>query len=197
MSRPEVVWSPPEDARDVTRIGQFMDWLAETRGLQFDSYQALWSWSTTDVEDFWGLFAEWIGVRWRDQPEAVLAERTMPGASWFPGGTLNFAEHALAAAAERPDELAVIAHSQTRDPIELTWAEFAHAVASCRAGLRKLGVGPGDRVCAYVPNIPETLIAFLATASLGAVWSTCAPEFGTKAVIDRFLPDRTQGAVGG
>ena len=110
----------------------------------------------------------------------------MPGARWFPGGTLNYAEHALAAVADRGDESAIVARSQTREPAELTWAELADAVARCRAGLRRLGVGRGDRVAAYLPNIPETLVAFLATASLGAVWSSCAPEFGVRSVVDRF-----------
>src|SRR5690348_11516578 len=110
----------------------------------------------------------------------------MPGARWFPGATLNYAEHALTAGATRPDDVAVIARSQTRAPEELTWSEMADAVARCRAGLVRLGVGPGDRVAAYLPNIPETAIAFLATASLGAIWSSCAPEFGVRSVVDRF-----------
>ena len=110
----------------------------------------------------------------------------MPGARWFPGATLNYAEHALAGAATRPIDVAVVAWSQTRAPQELTWSELADAVARCRAGLVRLGVGPGDRVAAYLPNIPETAIAFLATASLGAIWSSCAPEFGVRSVVDRF-----------
>ena len=110
----------------------------------------------------------------------------MPGARWFPGATLNYAEHALAAAESRTDGVAVVAHSQTRGAVELTWGELADQVGRCRAGLQRLGVGRGDRVAAYLPNIPETLVAFLATASLGAVWSSCAPEFGTRSVVDRF-----------
>ena len=110
----------------------------------------------------------------------------MPGVRWFPGATLNYAEQALAAAADRPDDVAVVARSQTRDAVELTWAELAAAVGAAAAGLRRLGVDTGDRVVAYAPNIPETLIAFLATASIGATWSSCAPEFGVRSVIDRF-----------
>ena len=110
----------------------------------------------------------------------------MPGARWFPGATLNYAEHALAGAATRPLDVAVVARSQTRAPQELTWSALADAVARCRAGLVRLGVGPGDRVAAYLPNVPETAIAFLATASLGAIWSSCAPEFGVRSVVDRF-----------
>ncbi len=110
----------------------------------------------------------------------------MPGVSWFPGGTLNYTEHALAPAAADPDGVAVVARSQTRGPSELTWAELAAQVGAAAEGLRRLGVGAGDRVVAYAPNIPETLVAFLAAASLGAVWASCAPEFGRRAVIDRF-----------
>ena len=110
----------------------------------------------------------------------------MPGVRWFPGATLNYAEQALAPGASRPDAIAVIAISQTRDTIELTWDHLALGVRRCAAALRQLGVGAGDRVVAYAPNIPETLVAFLATASLGAIWSSCAPEFGVRSVIDRF-----------
>jgi acetoacetyl-CoA synthetase len=110
----------------------------------------------------------------------------MPGARWFPGGTLNYAMHALAHAREDRAGVAVIARSQTRDRVEISWADLAEQVARCRAGLIRLGVGAGDRVVAYAPNIPETLVAFLATASLGAVWSSCPPEFGTRSVVDRF-----------
>src|SRR4051812_13618465 len=163
-----------------------MTWLAEGRGRTFDGYHDLWRWSIDDLEGFWGSFAEWIGVRWRDEPRAVLADRSMPGAVWFPDGTLNWAEQALAAGGARGDGIASVARRQTRDTSRLTWSELADAVARCRAGLRRLGVGRGDRVAAYAPNIPETLIAFAATASLGAVWSSCAPEFGTRSVVERF-----------
>ena len=110
----------------------------------------------------------------------------MPGVRWFPGATLNYAEQALAPGASRPDDIAVIAISQTRDTIELTWDHLALGVRRCAAALRQLGVGAGDRVVAYAPNIPETLVALLATASIGAIWSSCAPEFGVRSVIDRF-----------
>ena len=186
MNRGEIVWTPPSDVRERSRVGQYMTWLAEHRGLTFDGYPALWQWSIDDLDGFWGSFTEWIGVRWCHRPSAVLEDRSMPGAVWFPGGTLNWAEQALAAGESRPNDVAIVARSQTRDASELTWAELADTVARCRGGLRQLGVGPGDRVAAYAPNIPETLVAFAATASLGAIWSSCAPEFGTRAVVDRF-----------
>ncbi len=167
-------------------MGAFLGWLEQTRGLVFDGYRDLWQWSVDELDAFWLAVTEWSGVRWHDAPSVALAERAMPGARWFPGATLNYAEHALAGAATRPLDVAVVARSQTRAPQELTWSELADAVARCRAGLVRLGVGPGDRVAAYLPNVPETAIAFLATASLGAIWSSCAPEFGVRSVVDRF-----------
>jgi acetoacetyl-CoA synthetase len=167
-------------------MGAYLTWLETERGLSFESPQALWQWSVDELETFWSSFAEWIGVRWSTPPSATLVARTMPGASWFPGSTLNWAEQALACSEERADEVALIARSQSRGDTQLTWRAFADQVARCRAGLRRLGVTRGDRVCAYLPNIPETLIAFVATASLGAIWSSCAPEFGTRSVVDRF-----------
>ena len=177
--RGEILWEPAADALESTRLGRF----ATAHGHR--SYEELRRWSVDDLDGFWWAVADDLGVGWHDRPTEALADAVMPGARWFPGGTLNYAEHALAAAGERADDLAVIAHSQTRDPIELTFAQLADQVARCRAGLVRLGVGPGDRVAAYAPNIPETLVAFLATASLGAVWASCAPEFGTRSVVDR------------
>jgi acetoacetyl-CoA synthetase len=185
-TRGEVVWTPPGDVRETSRIGAFLDWLAEHRDLHFDGYPDLWRWSVDDLDGFWSACTEWSGVRWHDTPTVALARRAMPGAEWFPGGTLNYAEHALAAAADRPDDVAIVARGQTRDAAEITWAHLADGVARCRAGLQRLGVRRGDRVAAFLPNIPETIVAFLATASIGAVWSSCAPEFGVRSVVDRF-----------
>jgi acetoacetyl-CoA synthetase len=178
--RGEVLWEPPADAWTTTVAGRF----ATAHGHR--SYAALHAWSTDDLDGFWTAVSDDLGVRWHERPTAAVADASMPGARWFPGGTLNYAEHALAAAGERAGDVAVVARSQTREPSELTWGALAEQVARCAAGLRRLGVEPGDRVVAYAPNIPETLVAFLATASLGAVWSSCAPEFGTRSVIDRF-----------
>ncbi len=184
--RGEILWRPPPDVLRRTHVGAYLRWLRTTRDLHLTHYDELWRWSVDDLDAFWRSFADWVGVRWHDQPEVALTDVVMPGARWFPGSTLNYAEHALGAAATQSDAVAVVAHSQTRPPIELTWAQLAAAVARCRVALQGLGVGRDDRVVAYAPNVPETLVAFLATASLGAVWSSCAPEFGTRAVIDRF-----------
>ena len=126
----------------------------------------------------------------------VLASEAMPGATWFPGARLNFAEH-LVGADDDAERIAIVARSQTRDPVELTFAELREQVARARAGLVRLGVGPGDRVAAYMPNIPETLVAFAATASLGAVWASCAPELGARSVVDRLAQLEPDGAARG
>ena len=194
----DVLWSPPADLRETTEIGRFMSWLGTERGRELGSYEELWRWSVSDLEGFWGSIAEFFAIRFTAPYERVLAERTMPGAPWFQGGRLNYAEHLVGAEDDR-DRIAVLARSQTRLPIELTFGELREQVGRVRAGLQRLGVGPGDRVAAYLPNIPETLIAFIATASLGAIWAACAPEFGARSVIDRFaqIEPRVLLAVGG
>lgn len=166
----------------MTEIGRYLEWLAE-RGRAFDDYAALHRWSVTDLDGFWSSIKDFFGVRFHSPAASVVPDRRMPGTEWFPGATLNYAEHALGGP---PDDVAVIAYSQTRARVELTWDELRDQVARARAGLRRLGVGRGDRVVAYLPNIPETVVAYLATASLGAVWASCAPEFGARSVVDRF-----------
>jgi acetoacetyl-CoA synthetase len=182
--RGEVLWEPRPDAWTASRLGRF----ATTNG--HGAYDDLHRWSVTDLDGFWTAATDATGLRWRTRPDAALVagdEARMPGARWFPGGTLNYAEHAvMPSAGGGGSEIAVVARSQTRGELVLTRAELAEQVARCADGLRRLGVGPGDRVAAYAPNVPETVVAFLATASIGAVWSSCAPEFGTRSVIDRF-----------
>ncbi|WP_255410482.1 AMP-binding protein [Amycolatopsis sp. CA-126428] len=150
-------------------------------GRGFDGYEDLWRWSVTDLEGFWAKV--WDHFEVRGSYDRVLGSAEMPGVEWFPGAELNYAEHMLDGA---DDDLAVVAHSQTRAKQSLTFGELADQVGRARAGLRRLGVSRGDRVAAYLPNIPETLVAFLACASLGAVWASCAPEFGARSVVDRF-----------
>ena len=186
MTPPQVLWEPPADVRQTTAIGRFAAWVERTRGVTFDGYDALHRWSVTDLDGFWAAVAEHGHVRFATPPRAVLGRREMPGAQWFPGAELNYAEHAVRGTGTRDADVAVVGYSQTRERVELTWAELRDQVARARAGLVRLGVRRGDRVVAYLPNIPETLVAFLATASLGAVWASCAPEFGARSVIDRF-----------
>ena len=181
----DVLWTPPDDVLSTSQLGRYLSWLADTKGRRYTGYPELWDWSVSDLEGFWESIWQFFEVRAHAPYERVLSSREMPGARWFEGSRLNYAEHALGTP-EDSDRIAVIAHSQTRAPIELTFGELREQVARARAGLERLGVGPGDRVVAYLPNIPETLIAFLATASLGAIWATCAPEFGPRSVIARF-----------
>jgi acetoacetyl-CoA synthetase len=179
-SQGEAIWRPPADWRERTEAGRYMTWL--DRGL--DDYDELFRWSISDLEGLWASLWDYFGIRAHVPYERVLGARGMPGAEWFPGARLNYAEHMIGRD-EDTNAVAVVAHSQTRDPIELTFGDLREQVARARAGLQRLGVGPGDRVVAYLPNIPETLVAFLAAASLGAIWATCPPEFGVRSVVNR------------
>jgi acetoacetyl-CoA synthetase len=194
----DILWTPPPDLRQTTEIGRYMDWLRDERGHEFDTYGELWRWSVNDLEGFWGSIWDFYAIRTHAPYERVLGAHSMPGAQWFPGARLNYAEHLLGGD-DDGDRVAVLARSQTRPPLELTIGELREQVARARAGLQRLGVGAGDRVVAYLPNIPETLVAFIATASLGAIWAACAPEFGTRSVVDRFaqIEPRVLLTVGG
>src|SRR6476620_1570183 len=161
-----------------------MRWLEAERGLSFEGYDELWSWSVDDLEGFWSSVWDFFAVRFDGPHERVLGARAMPGAEWFPGTSLNYAEHVVAG--NDPGETAILHASELRELDQLSWGELSEKVAAVAAGLRELGVERGDRVVAYLPNIPETLIAFLATASIGAVWSSCSPDFGPASVVDRF-----------
>jgi acetoacetyl-CoA synthetase len=168
-------------------MGDFMRVVERARGVRIDGdYRTLWRWSVTDLPAFWGQLWNYFDVRAHTPPTAVLADAAMPGARWFPGATLNWAEHVLRMPGRDDADPVVLAYSQTRPEVRLTGAELRERVRRVRAGLRRLGVGPGDRVAAYAPNIPETFVLLLATASLGAVFSSCAPEFGVRSVTDRW-----------
>jgi acetoacetyl-CoA synthetase len=193
----DILWTPPADWRDTTEIGRFVNWLRDERGREFGGFDELRRWSVTDLEGFWGGLWDFYGIR-ATPYERVLGKRTMPGAEWFTGARLNYAEHLVGTEDDR-DRVAVVARSQTRGARELTFGGLIEQAGLVRAGLQRLGVIRGDRVVAYMPNIPETLIGFIATASLGAIWATCAPEFGARSVIDRFaqIQPRVLMAVGG
>ncbi|GAA0532993.1 acetoacetate--CoA ligase [Paractinoplanes ferrugineus] len=181
-----VLWEPPADVREKTRIGAYLRWLERDRGLSFADYAALWQWSVDDLPAFWQSIWDYFEVLGHSPATAVLAEEVMPGARWFPGATLNYAEHVLRMPGIGDDEPVVIAYSQSREKIELTARQLRAQVRRVRAGLKARGVGKGDRVAAYAPNIPETYVVMLAATSLGAVFSSCAPEFGTRSVVDRW-----------
>ena len=176
--------TPPQ----VPQIRRYVQWLEAHRGLRFDDYDALWRWSTTDLEAFWGSVAEYFSMQSLVSCPRVLQQNTMPGARWFEGATLNYAQQVLrhvdpAHAAGMP---ALIARNERGRHTEMSWPELRRQVAALALHLRAQGVQPGDRVAAYLPNIPETAVAFLAVVSIGAVWSVCAPDMGTHAVLDRF-----------
>ena len=167
-------------------MGRYLEWLESERGRRFETYDDAWRWSVDQPGPFWRSIWDHFEIASANSPSADLADPRMPGARWFPGATLSYPEHVLRLPGRAPGDIVVVGRSQTRGPVELTAAELREQVARCRAGLERLGVGRGDRVAAFLPNVPEAIVAFLATASLGAIWSSCAPEFGVRAVIDRF-----------
>jgi acetoacetyl-CoA synthetase len=179
-----VLWEPSPERRAKSRMAHYMRWLADKKGRRFDSYQALWQWSVTDLEAFWASIWEYFEIRASAPYARVLDERTMPGARWFQGAKVNYAEQVLRSTS--PSPAALIALGEGRPRREISWAALRADVASVAAALREMGVRPGDRVVSCMPNIPETITAFLACASLGAVWSSCSPEMGPGAVTDRF-----------
>jgi acetoacetyl-CoA synthetase len=179
MATPEILWKPSPERIERALLTRYQRWL----GREGD-YASLWQWSVDDLEAFWGSIVEYFGVRFSTEPERVLGDASMPGASWFPGARVNYAEHIFRGKSD--SEVAIRHASETRSLDSLTWGELRAQTAAIAAGLRSLGVEEGDRVVAYMPNIPETVAAFLACASIGAVWSSAAPEFGARSVIDRF-----------
>jgi len=179
-----VLWEPSAAFAQRTRLRAYMDWLAAERGVHAATYDELWRWSVADLDAFWSSIAEYFGVRFAEPPQAVLGRREMPGAQWFAGATLSHPEHVLR---DRDDDAVAIRHASELRPLrELTWGELRAQVAQIQDGLRGLGVRRGDRVAAYLPNVPEAIAAFLAVAGLGAIWSSCSPDFGVRAVVDRF-----------
>lgn len=178
MREGEPLWEPSADERERAALTGFM----RERG--FTTYDELWQWSVDDLEGFWGAIWDRFEIQASSPYERVLGRREMPGAEWFPGARLNYAEHVFRHV--RPGATAIVHASESQPLSELSWEQLHEQVARCAAGLRRLGVGRGDRVVAYMPNTPETVVAFLACASIGAIWSSCAPEFGVPTVIDRF-----------
>jgi len=180
----DVLWSPPLDGS--SRLEEFSRWLADHRGLALNDYEDLWRWSVDDANAFWLAIWEFFEIPADGAPTVALADDWMPGAVWFPGVQLNYAETMLRMPGRGDDDVVVVAASQSRDEVRLTANEFRDQVARARGGLLRAGVGRGDRVAAYAPNIPETLVLLLAAASIGAIFSSCAPEFGTQSVVDRW-----------
>jgi len=179
-----VLWEPAEEFKRRATITRFLKWLESEQALSFKDYTSLWEWSVTEIENFWQCLWQFFDIKASKPYTQILSERKMPGAKWFQGAELNYAEHVFRQmSSQRP---ALIFQSELVPLTELSWDEFHHQVSSVATALRNLGVKRGDRVVAYMPNIPQTLVAFLACASIGATWSSCSPDFGTRSVIDRF-----------
>ncbi|MFN4350910.1 MAG: acetoacetate--CoA ligase [Hylemonella sp.] len=177
----------------IPQIRLYQNWLREQRGLVFDSYDALWRWSVTDLDAFWQSIWDCYGVYSPTPHAAALADNRMPGARWFAGAQVNYVQQVLrhAQMAHAAGFPAIVSHNERslaagEPALELSWPELQRQVASLALHLQAQGVRKGDRVVAYLPNVPEAMVAFLATASIGAIWSLCAPDMGTAAVLDRF-----------
>jgi acetoacetyl-CoA synthetase len=182
-----LLWKPDAARIERSKLQQYMQWLA-ARGQHFSGYDSLWQWSTDHLEDFWQSIWQYFDIKSSAPYHTVLAERSMPGAVWFEGSRINFAEQLFRfnTDAATQDKVAIYAHSELRDTVSLSWRTVREQVTAVANTMRALGVGPGDRVVAYLPNIPEAAIAFYACASIGAIWSSCSPDMGSSSVLDRF-----------
>lgn len=181
-----ILWTPSDERASSSRMAEFMQWLSRERGHEFADFNELWNWSVSDLDGFWEAIWTFFDVPHSAPYDCVLAERKMPGAVWFPGTRLNFAENILRHAVETPDQPAIIVQSETFGNSRLSWEQLSAQVASVAAQFRKMGLGQGDRVVAILPNTETALIACLATVSIGAIWSLCAPDMGHVAILDRF-----------
>ncbi|MGH3501051.1 MAG: acetoacetate--CoA ligase [Nocardioidaceae bacterium] len=178
-----VLWEPSEERKRSANLARYERWLGEHLGRGFRDYNELWQWSVDNPEAFWSSIWDYYRVRASKPYERVLAERRMPGARWFAGAELNYAEHVLR---HRGDKPALIAVGEDGRRTDISWQQLRDQVAGIARTLRSLGVGRGDRVAGYLPNTAEAAVAFLACATIGAVWSTCSPDFGARSVVDRF-----------
>lgn len=188
MDQAKPIWTPSPERIARAGITRYRKWLEERHGLRFDDYESLWRWSVDELETFWATIWVFTGMRSATPYRQVLEARRMPGAKWFDGALVNYADHMLwrAALPDWKDRPAIIFQSERVERREISWGQLAAQVGALTATLKRLGVAKGDRVVAYVPNIPEAMIASLAAISLGAVWSSCAPDMGTTGVLDRF-----------
>lgn len=180
---PITLWAPSAADQAASRLTHYQRWLEQHQGLRFDDYQSLWQWSVQHLDTFWRSIWDHFEVQADGSPEPVLASRAMPGARWFPNTRLNYAEHVFRQAS--PERPALIVRTEGSEAREISWAELRQQTAAFATTLKSLGVQPGDRVASYLPNQVETVAAFLACASMGAVWSSCAPDMGPSVVFDR------------
>lgn len=185
-SAPPILWRPEPERVQRATLTRFARWLAAERGVETDGYEQLWQWSVDELEAFWAAVWEFFDVQARTPYERVLGEREMPGAQWFPGATLNYAEHVFRGRDEAAVAIRFDGETRADGLGEMSWGELRASTARIAAALRAEGVGAGDRVVGYVPNVPETVAVFLACASIGAIWSSASPDFGASGVADRF-----------
>ncbi|HSH01813.1 MAG TPA: acetoacetate--CoA ligase [Anaerolineae bacterium] len=180
----DLIWQPSPERIANSNLTDYMRWLTENRGLHFDDYPSLWEWSIENVNDFWGTIWEYGQIKASQPGKTPLANDHMPGAEWFPGARLNYTENFFA---RQTDERPAMLYKDESGPlVAVSWAELAHKTAVFAHTLRQLGVQKGDRVVGYIPNIPEAIVALFAAASIGAIWSSCSPDFGSRSVLDRF-----------
>ena len=184
VSEGTLLWEPSETLKRQANVTRYMKWLQKEKGLSFSSQEELWEWSVSSIEDFWASLWQYFHIQASQPYTTVLPERKMPGARWFRGAELNYAEHVFRSASSQHH--ALLFQSERQPLMQISWETLRHKTGSVAQALRAMGVQRGDRVVSYMPNIPETLIAFLACASIGAIWSSCSPDFGTNSVIDRF-----------
>lgn len=180
----DLLWTPGQEFAQSSQIALFMDWLRQHKGLDFADYGTLWQWSVDCIEDFWAALWSYFEIDSSTPYDCVLQQRVMPGAVWFPGARVNFAKHVLRKG--RRGRPAIHHRSEIRPPATLNWEDFRDQVATLAEALRRLGIRPGDRVVSTLPNTPEAVIALLATTAIGAIWSACSPDFGSRSILDRF-----------
>ena len=178
-----ILWQADAKRSEASNIVAFMRWLGAQRDLKFEDYDSLWRWSTSDVEAFWSSFVDYCGLRFSSPPTAILENRQMPGAKWFPGATLNYAEQILRQATTT--DPAFLYCSEQVAMTRFEWPDLASQVRVLASWMRKTGIEPGDRVCAYLPNGPQAVVALLATAAIGAIWASVSPDFGADGTLDR------------
>ena len=179
----QILWQPSQQWVENTNLHHYRVWLKQRHNLEFSSYQELRRWSLEHLDDFWQSIWDYFRIETSSPPTAVLGKRTMPGAQWFPGSKLNWAQHIMRN--EKPGKTALLYSSETQPLAELDWRILGNDVRKLATRLREFGIKPGDRVAAYLPNVPEAVTALIATASIGAIWSSCSPDFGTPSVLDR------------
>ena len=182
----EVLWQPSAARVAAAQVTAYRDWLARTRGLTFDGYKSLWQWSVDSLDDFWQSIWDYFAMSSPTPYARVLDRHVMPGAKWFDGATVNYTAEVFRQGPADRTQPAIVFRTEAGDEPDVSWAELERRVASLATTLRAQGIGQGDRVVAYLPNVPETIVAFLAVAGIGAIWSVCAPDMGPVGVLDRF-----------